>query len=176
MLDSGRARTFKQRNSEDVQQAVASCPVNCMHPVAYTELEEYETARDNGDGRTDHKHLGHSRGNTPLHVAGMDSDNNHRTSWYHTLKGNCVGKFLIITGNILFVFYKNAVRFHNKPFFICISGSLQCPQKGCYDCPKFGKPGKNPYFQERLRKDEHIRAQYFLDRGDVDDMRKTTDL
>jgi hypothetical protein len=37
--------------------------------------------------------LGHQRGMTPLHVAGIDSDNNHRTSWYHTLKSKCVGKF-----------------------------------------------------------------------------------
>ena len=93
MLDNGRARTFKQRNSADVSEAVASCPVNCMHPVSFTELEEYETARDQGDGRTDHKHLGHRRGHTPLYVAGIDSDNNHRTSWYHTLKGKCLGKF-----------------------------------------------------------------------------------
>jgi hypothetical protein len=92
MLEDGRARTFKQRNSEDVHQAVASCPVSCMHPVAFVELQEYESARDLGDGRTDHKHLGHVRGHTPLHVAGIDSDNNHRTSWYHTLKGKCLGK------------------------------------------------------------------------------------
>ena len=92
MLDNGRARTFKQRNTGDVTEAVASCPVNCMHPVSYPELEEYETARDQGDGRTDHKHLGHRRGHTPLYVAGIDSDNNHRTSWYHTLKGKCLGK------------------------------------------------------------------------------------
>ena len=93
MLDSGRARTYNQRHSPDVDQAVASCPVNCMYPVSYTELQEYETARDEGDGRSDHRHLGHRRGNTPLFVAGIDSDNNHRSSWYHTLKGKCIGKF-----------------------------------------------------------------------------------
>jgi hypothetical protein len=93
MVDGGRARTYNQRNSVDVDQAVASCPVSCMYPVSYRELKEYETARDEGDGRTDHKHLGHQRGMTPLHVAGMDSDNNHRTSWYHTLKSKCLGKF-----------------------------------------------------------------------------------
>jgi hypothetical protein len=61
-----------------------------MHHVSYRELKEYETARDEGDGRTDHKHLGHKRGHTPLHVAGIDSDNNHRSSWYHTLKQKCL--------------------------------------------------------------------------------------
>ena len=90
MMDSGRARTFQQRNSRDVVEAVASCPVNCMHSVSYDELVEFETARDEGDGRNDHRHLGHRRGYTPLHVAGMASDNNHRSSWYHTLKGRCL--------------------------------------------------------------------------------------
>lgn len=90
MLETGRARTFNQRKTPDVQAAVASCPVNCMHHVSYQELQEFEVARDEGDGRTDHKHLGHRRGHTPLFVAGIDSDANHRTSWYHTLKHKCL--------------------------------------------------------------------------------------
>jgi hypothetical protein len=89
MVDSGRARTFDQRSSPDVEQAIASCPVDCMHPVTYRELEEFESARDQGDGRSDHKYLGQQH--TPLHVAGMDSDNNRRSSWYHTLKHRCLG-------------------------------------------------------------------------------------
>jgi hypothetical protein len=89
MVDSGRARTFDQRSSPDVEQAIASCPVDCMHPVTYRELEEFESARDHGDGRSDHKYLGQQQ--TPLHVAGMDSDNNRRSSWYHTLKQRCFG-------------------------------------------------------------------------------------
>jgi hypothetical protein len=98
MLDSGRARTFHQRNSPDVEAAVASCPVNCMHPVTYRELQEFESVRDNGDGKTDHRYLG--QGHTPLHVAGMDSDNNRQSSWYHTLKHRCLGKkFVVDTGN-----------------------------------------------------------------------------
>jgi ferredoxin len=145
MMDSGRARTFEQRHAPDVKQAVASCPVNCMHPVTFTELEEYETARDEGDGRNDHKHLGHRRGHTPLYVAGIDSDNNHRTSWYHTLKGKCVT-------------------------------SSQCPQKGCFDCPRYAKPGDNPYFQKHQQDANHIRAQYFIQRGDVDALRKVAEL
>jgi len=51
----GRARAFSQRNSPDVAAAVASCPVNCMHRVNYRELKELELARDNGDGRDDHR-------------------------------------------------------------------------------------------------------------------------
>jgi hypothetical protein len=61
-----------------------------MHRVSYQQLKELETVRDEGDGRTDHRHLGHSRGHIPLHVAGMDSDVNRRSSWYHTLKEKCV--------------------------------------------------------------------------------------
>lgn len=93
MLESGRARTFNQQSTPDVREAVASCPVSCMHPVSYRELKEYEIARDEGDGRTDHKHLKNWQGHTPLYVAGIDSDNNHKSSWYHTMKGKCVGKY-----------------------------------------------------------------------------------
>jgi len=88
-MDSGRARNFEQRNSPDVAMAVSTCPVNCMHKVSYDELKQLETVRDEGDGRTDHKHLGHRRGHTPLHVARRNSDNNHRSSWYHHLKEKC---------------------------------------------------------------------------------------
>jgi len=145
MLDSGRARTFHQRKAPDVAAAVASCPVDCMHAVSYRELQEFETARDQGDGRTDHKHLGHQRGHTPLHVAGIASDNNHKTSWYHTLKHKC---------------------------FV----SSKCPQKGCYDCPLYSKPGENPYFQKQHKEAEHVRAQHFLKHGEVDVWRKFADL
>ena len=145
MLENGRARTFQQRCTSDVKQAVASCPVACMHSVTYTELEEYETARDEGDGRDDHRHLGHQRGHIPLHVAGMDSDVNRRSSWYHTLKERCLT-------------------------------SGQCPQKGCYDCPRFSKPGENPFFQERQKEMDHVRADFFLEHVDLSVPRKTADL
>jgi hypothetical protein len=145
MLDSGRARTFDQRNSPEVDQGVDSCPVNCMKRVSFQELQEFELARDEGDGRTDHKHLGNSRGHTPLHVAGIDSDNNHRTSWYHTLKQRCLM-------------------------------SSQCPQKGCYDCPKFSNLGDNPYFKKRHREAEHVRAESFSESGVANEWRKAADL
>jgi len=145
MLESGRARTFDQRHTPDVKQAVTSCPVDCMHPVSYKELQEFEKARDEGDGRDDHKHLGHRRGPTPLYVAGIDSDNNHRTSWYHTLKEKCLV-------------------------------SSQCPQKGCYDCPKYSKAGDNPFFQQRQKEENHIRAEYFVENSDIDVWRNSADL
>jgi hypothetical protein len=80
MNDDGRATTFSQRSGPDVASAVAVCPVDCMHHVSFRELKELETARDYGDGRTDHRHLGKNR--TPLYVSGIDSDANHRSSWY----------------------------------------------------------------------------------------------
>lgn len=89
MLEEGRARTFHQRQGPDVKDGVKACPVSCMHFVSYDELKELETVRDKGDGRDDHKHMGHRRGHTPLYVAGMDSDNNHRSSWYHHIKNKC---------------------------------------------------------------------------------------
>jgi ferredoxin len=145
MVESGRARTFQQRSGADVEQAVASCPVSCMHSVSYQELKEFEIARDEGDDRTDHRHLGHKRGHTPLNVAGIDSDRNLRSSWYHTLKEKC-----LISSN--------------------------CPQNACYDCPKYSKPGQNPFFVAKHKKSEHIRAEYFIENGEVDDWRKTADL
>jgi len=87
--ESGRARTFSQKNSLDVENAVMACPVNCMHSLSFDELKEMETARDHGDGRTDHRHLGKTH--TPLNVAGIDSDANHKSSWYHYLKCKCHG-------------------------------------------------------------------------------------
>lgn len=92
MLESGRARTFNQRRTSDVSTAISVCPVNVMHKVGFDELKEMETARDQGDGRSDHRHLGHKRGHTPLSVAGIDSDANHRSSWYHYLKHKCYSK------------------------------------------------------------------------------------
>ena len=145
MLESGRARTFHQRSGPDVDQAVQTCPVSCMHSVSYDELAEFETARDEGDGRTDHRHLGHRRGHIPLHVAGMDSDRNRETGWYHTLKERCIT-------------------------------SSRCPQRGCYDCPKYSSPGENPYFKAKHKEAEHIRAQQFIQNGEVDALRKTADL
>mmetsp|Transcript_6602 Transcript_6602/g.11398 ORF Transcript_6602/g.11398 Transcript_6602/m.11398 type:complete len:586 (+) Transcript_6602:116-1873(+) len=143
MLDSGRARTFHQRSGPDIDQAVEACPVACMHHVSYQELKEFETARDEGDGRTDHRHLG--KAHTPLHVAGIDSDNNHRSSWYHTLKQKCLV-------------------------------SSECPQKGCYDCPKYSVPGGNPFFKEKQKHAEHVRATHFIENGDVDAFRKAAEL
>jgi ferredoxin len=86
MMESGRARTFVQKIGRDVEQAVDACPVNCMHRVSFQELSTFETARDEGDGKTQH---GLSKAHIPLHVAGMDSDRNRRSSWYHTLKARC---------------------------------------------------------------------------------------
>jgi hypothetical protein len=87
MLDqNGRARTYNQRKSLDVQTAVSACPVDCMHFVSFDELKELETARDVGVA-DDHRHFGHSseRGYippTPLHISRRDSDANHRSSFY----------------------------------------------------------------------------------------------
>lgn len=83
----GRARTFAQRNSPEIVTAIKTCPVDCMHFVSFQELKEFETARDHGDGRDDHRHFGQNKergymGTTPLYVSGMDSDANHKSSWY----------------------------------------------------------------------------------------------
>mmetsp|Transcript_19919 Transcript_19919/g.33071 ORF Transcript_19919/g.33071 Transcript_19919/m.33071 type:complete len:558 (+) Transcript_19919:89-1762(+) len=89
MLDHGRARSYLQSNSPDVKAAVATCPVSCMHSVSFDELKEMETAREKGDGRSDHKHCGSSKGYTPLHVARRGTDANKKDSWFHYLKQKC---------------------------------------------------------------------------------------
>jgi len=157
MTESGRARTFEQRNGADVKAAVASCPVNCMHFVGFDRLQELENARDSltGDGRTDHKHFGPSSehdgkwfAHTPLHVSGRDSDASHKSSWYHHFVNKC---------------YR----------------SNQCPQRGCFDCPRFANSNKdelNPFCEDKTRAGYHVRAETFIQRGDADTFRKTIDL
>jgi len=89
--DSGRFRTFQQSSSVDVNDAVASCPVNCMHFMSFDELKEMEVSRDDGDGRSDHRHFGKGKQHTPLHVSRTSNDSNHKSSWYHYLKTKCHG-------------------------------------------------------------------------------------
>jgi len=145
MMNSGRARTFKQRVGIDVEQAVDACPVSCMHRVSFQELNTFETARDEIDGTTGEQHPPHRAGHTPLHVAGIDSDNNHRPSLYHTFKASCVT-------------------------------SSNCPQKGCYDCPRYRNPGENPFFIANHKQAEHIRAQHFIKNGEARFFRRAIDL
>mmetsp|Transcript_30335 Transcript_30335/g.63175 ORF Transcript_30335/g.63175 Transcript_30335/m.63175 type:complete len:782 (+) Transcript_30335:68-2413(+) len=136
--ETGRARTFYQRNALDIEESVMSCPVNCMHMVSFDELKEMEKSRDSGDGN-----FGQWKSHIPLHVAGRDSDANRKSSWYHYLKAKCSGE--------------------------------RCPQRGCYDCPKYS-PGQNPFFKERHRRAEHIRALDFIASGEADKWRHVVEL
>lgn len=145
MTESGRARTFNQRMSVDVEQAIDSCPVSCMHHVSYQELSAFETARDERDSRVDPKNFEQGYTPIPLYVAGIDSDVNRRSSCYHTLKFKC---FM----------------------------STNCPQKGCFDCPFYQKPGGNPFFVAKQKQAGHIRAQHFIESGEADIFRRTVDL
>ena len=158
MLDNGRARTFLQRGRiPDVQAAVKTCPVNCMHYVDFARLVTLEQARDsvNGDdGRTDHRHFGRDRRNgqtwrphTPLYVARMESsDANHKDSLYHYTRRQC---------------YQ----------------SNQCPSRGCYDCPLHASnPEANPHLHQNRQRGHHVRAQTFQDNGTADSFRRTAEL
>jgi ferredoxin len=157
MLDTGRARTYEQRGRlPDVQAAVQTCPVNCMHYVGFARLMQLEQARDsiNGDdGRTDHRHFGRDRRqgkwrpHTPLYVSRMESsDANHKDSLYHHVRRQC---------------YR----------------SHECPSKGCYDCPLHASnPDANPQHNARLAKNRHIRAQTFLHDGTADSYRRTAEI
>jgi len=175
LLESGRARTFNQRNGPDVRQGVAACPVNCMHYLSYDELQELETVRDKGDGRDDHRHMG--RAHTPLHVAGIDSDNNHKSSWYHHIKNKCCSTYCEYLSDF-FSFsqlHSNTAR-RAIIFFRSYAASGQCPQRGCFNCPSYSNPGENPFFKAKAKEAQHVRANYFVDHGDVDLWRKKADL
>lgn len=142
MLDTGRARTFHQSNAEDVKSAVLTCPVNCMKFMSFQELKELEVVRDSGgDEDSSRRTMRH----TPLYVAGIDSDANHKDSWYHILKQKC-------------------------------STSSNCPQKGCYDCPKYSTAGENPYFKERQIKAHSIRMNDFMQSDELNALRKIAEL
>lgn len=137
LLSTGRARAYSQSRDRagSISAALASCPVDCIKPVSFKELKLFENARENGDGRSDHKHNGRGPNNgngTPLYVSGMSSDNNHRSSWYHTLKHRCL-----------------------------MSGS--CPSKGCYDCPHYTEKGANPFFKEKNEAMERKRMEELMD-------------
>lgn len=82
MLENGRARAFHQSSSPEIKAAVSSCPVSCMHYVSYQELAKFEKARERGD-------FGGRGAHIPLHVAGIDSDQNRKSSWYHSLRHKC---------------------------------------------------------------------------------------
>ena len=76
LLSTGRARAYSQSRDRagSISAALASCPVDCIKPVSFKELKLFENARENGDGRSDHKHNGRGPNNgngTPLYVSGM---------------------------------------------------------------------------------------------------------
>ena len=54
-------------------------------------------------------------------------------------------------------------------------GSASCPQRGCYDCPTYS-PGENPFFKERHKQSELIRAKDFMESGEADKFRKVVEL
>jgi len=54
--------------------------------------------------------------------------------------------------------------------------SKSCPQKGCFDCPNFAKPGDNPYFQRLNQAAEKIRATDIMKTGELDFYRHTAEL
>ncbi len=62
-----------------------------------------------------------------------------------------------------------------KHLYFSPLGSAACPQRGCYDCPKYA-PGENPFFKERHKQSELIRAKDFMESGEADKYRKVVEL
>lgn len=133
-----------------------------MHMVSFDELKEMETCRDE-------EGFGGNMHHVPIHVAGRDSDANRKSSWYHYLKAKC-GKIYLLLSAVYFCNQR-----HSKFMIALFIGSVSCPQRGCYDCPKYA-PGENPYFKSRHREAEHIRASDFIASGDANQWRKVAEI
>ncbi len=54
--------------------------------------------------------------------------------------------------------------------------SKACPQRGCYDCPCYEKPGDNPFFKQIHTTAERVRAKDIMDSGEADTWRNIADL
>ncbi len=50
--------------------------------------------------------------------------------------------------------------------------SKQCPQRGCFDCPHYSKPGDNPFFKDIDAKAHNVRMRDYIYSGAVDIYRK----
>jgi len=54
--------------------------------------------------------------------------------------------------------------------------SKSCPQRGCYDCPNFARPGDNPYFKQLNQAAEKARAIDIMKSGEADLWRNAAEL
>lgn len=194
---SGRARTFQQRGrTADIQAAVHSCPVDCMHYVSFDELKKFESIRDEPVAEH-HRHFGHSQSRgyvaaTPLHVSRRDSDANHKDSFYQYVTQSffSLEQYLSRIVSLAYsAFSATSASVRHPPKsdeFVspvrsrdsnCFPESNQCPTKGCFDCPRYKEdPGGNPYFQAKLKDGYHIRSKFLTDTGIADEFRKKVDL
>jgi ferredoxin len=146
MLENGRARTFEQSNMSEVDTAVSICPVGCMHKVSFDELKEMETARDE-----------------------IDSQSNRRD------KGTVYNQHIPLNVARIDSDANRRSSWYHSLKHKCFT-SKSCPQRGCYDCPMYDTPGSNPYFKQRHRHAEHVRAMDIVRSGEADSFRKTADL
>ena len=87
MLENGKARTYKQRSAVQVNTAIATCPVDCMHKVSYEELKKLETARDHGVEAV----LGSTGGS----AATATARRHRKLDMYHYLQTKCYSEFML---------------------------------------------------------------------------------
>ncbi|GMI09757.1 hypothetical protein TrLO_g390 [Triparma laevis f. longispina] len=75
---TGMFRAYTQKTS-NIDEALKSCPVSCIHTVSYPELLTLEIARQNSNEKE-----------TPVWVRGIESSSaNHDTTVYHSVKHSC---------------------------------------------------------------------------------------
>ncbi|GMH61456.1 hypothetical protein TrST_g6717 [Triparma strigata] len=75
---TGMFRAYTQKTS-NIEEALSSCPVSCIHTVSFPELIELETRRMSSNEKE-----------TPVWVRGIESSSaNHDTTVYHSVKHSC---------------------------------------------------------------------------------------
>mmetsp|Transcript_2216 Transcript_2216/g.5125 ORF Transcript_2216/g.5125 Transcript_2216/m.5125 type:complete len:273 (-) Transcript_2216:69-887(-) len=128
----GRARSFRQGGDSDetVQEAVSTCPVDCIWYVSWDDLITLESERKfqmiNPTARL---------------VGGSFVESTGTAAYYGRNRGDAGGgpsKASIMQSNVM--------RCNN------------CPGKGCADCPLFGV-GKNPEYERKKAAKKRSRAE-----------------
>ena len=160
----GRARVFRQQGDADetIAEAIATCPVNCIHYVPFAELAKLETRRRgqviNNAGRLVSQAEGKGVGTSHLvsgplgrYAAMARISTRDRRPFFGARARETV--FLLF----LLLFLSSCVASYRRG--ACVAGGNakircgNCPSNGCADCPMYGA-GENPVFVDRAKAKE----------------------
>ena len=141
--DHGRARVFNQGgdDAETIQEAVETCPVDCIHYVSLSDLQILEEERI-GQTIDFKKALVGLSVAPPTRATSLDS------------------------GKVSYPFPPDVTShspYISLEFSLCSldSGTMRCtncPTRGCKECPMYGV-GQNPEYLQRQRENEQRRKE-----------------